>query len=405
MAASLLNGIALVIDDEINDKKSEISKMLSSLEKEGTFFIKTTNIPTDKARGNLSGISFIILDWDIKSEEQLMLPEGVLLAETIRISKIDENNKFIREMLTKYFVPIFIFSQQEKESIHIALQSDPNIAPTIDQRVFIESKSELKGEKIKSYLEKWLKNNKTVLTLKMFEEQLNQSKNNFLVEMGELATDWVRVVYQTLSKDYKEKGKPLQTELLNAEFNGFLLNSMLSRFEYADYSTIKFTRLKRSAVTSNDVQKIYESIKFYAYNTPVNTKQAYEGDLYQREGSMLSSELANEFFVNINAPCDLRSDKILLVKGILVDKLDKPKIGETKPTYDLHIFMGKTAIQFKFRNVRHQNRPSDLSQITIGSGNSAMIYKRIGRITHPYITAIRNEYAHFISRQGVPRHP
>ena len=114
-------------------------------------------------------------------------------------------------------------------------------------------------------------------------------------------------------------------------------------------------------------------------------------------------EFADEFFVNINAPCDLRSDQLLLVKGILIDKMDKPKIGETKSTFDLRIFMRKAAIQFKFRNVRYIKRPAtkDVSIIKIGSDS----YTRIGRITHPYITAIRSEYAHFISRQGIPRHP
>jgi len=152
-------------------------------------------------------------------------------------------------------------------------------------------------------------------------------------------------------------------------------------------------------IGESDINKIYESIKFYRYKTQMNKNQAYEGDLYQKKVGI--SGFADEFFININAPCDLRSDKILLIKGTLIDKLDKPKIGETKSTYDLCIFMGRLAIQFKFRNVRYLSRPKDLSNIKIGSD----VYVRIGRITHPYITAIRNEYAHFISRQGIPRHP
>ena len=175
MATSLLNGCALVIDDEINVTESSISKMIATLEAEGILFVKSKDLPTANARGNLSGISFIILDWDIKSEAQAALPDDVEIGGALRNTRTDENNTFIKAILKKYFVPIFIFTNQVIDTIvKPKLEVDTEIASALGRRVFIESKANLSGKKVKSYLERWLKGNKTVLTLKMFEESVKE---------------------------------------------------------------------------------------------------------------------------------------------------------------------------------------------------------------------------------------
>ena len=393
MGTSLLNGYALVIDDEINDANSSIAKMITTLEKEGTLFIKCGDLPAENTRNNLSGISFIVLDWDIKGEEQT-LPEGVQLGTVLENARTDENITFINDVLKKYFVPIFIFSQENKDSITATLQADTEIVQVLEKRIFVKNKSDLADDNVKTYLSEWLTKNKTVLALKMYEEQLNKSKNAFLVEVGDLDPNWTTIVYNTLKLDHVDKhGNTISQHLLNLDFRDFLTAALLGRMNHVKFEEAEFNSTN-PAISDDEICKIYESIKFYEYGEEIDNGQAYEGDIYQKyEGT----QLENEYLLNINAPCDIRKKKILLLQGVTVDNIDKKIVS----SYFLPSFAQKTAIQFKYDERYRVDKLDDLSRITIEGRN----YRRIGRIIHPYITAIRSEFAHFISRQGIPRHP
>jgi len=393
MNTSLLNGCALVIDDELSDAKSSISKMIATLEKEGTLFIKCEDLPAYNTRNNLSGISFIVLDWDIKNKAEVELPDNVRVGAALGNIKSEDNISFIKDMLKRYFLPIFIFSQQDKTSIIAKLEADTEIVQALEKRVFVENKRELTGARVKSYLEKWLKKNRTVFALKMFEEQLNQSKNTFLVEVGDLNSEWANLVYNTIKKDHVgDDEKPIPYSL-NSEFGEFLTNSLLGRMGYIDFDNVKFLS-RTQKVPKVDVDKIYESIKFYKYGIDVDNGQAYEGDIYQKyEGN----QPKNDYLININAPCDIRKKKILFVQGRAKEKFRASGVA----FYSLPSFAKKASIEFRYDDRYRIDKPDNLSEISIDGRN----YKRIGRIIHPYITAIRNEFAHFISRQGIPRHP
>jgi hypothetical protein len=199
-------------------------------------------------------------------------------------------------------------------------------------------------------------------------------------------------VYNTLRDDYKNESD--QAELLNVEFNEFLLNSFTSRLELVDFSSVEFPT-EFNNIYKDDIYSIYQSIKFYKYNLSTSKNRAYEGDLYQKANDDDNLE-SNNFYINISAPCELRH-KMLLIKGELVNDSTK-----SKSKFDLPIFMGKNAMRFSFREICYMDNQNDYSEIEINDDGT---YKRIGRITHPYITAIRGEYAHFISRQGYTRHP
>lgn len=398
MATSLLNGCALVIDDELIDTKSSVSKIVSTLESEGTLFIKLGDLPAENARGNLSGVSFIILDWDIKRKAQDTLPEGVLLGGALGDANANDNIAFIKDVLKAYFIPVFVFSQENIESINMRLRADAEIELALDRRVFVKAKSDLTGSKVKTYLNKWLKKNRTFFALKMFEEQLDKSKNSFLVEVGGFDSEWANCVYNIIKLDHMgDDGLPIQY-LLNAEFMELLTNSLLGRMNNIDFSEARFVQRPRK-IQKAHIDKIFESIKFYKYGNEIDNGQAFEGDLYQRHEN---GQPQNEYMVNINAPCDLRKEKILFLVG-----KTKTKYRENgKSFFQLPCFAGKPAIEFRFDDRHRISRTDNLSVLSVlENGQPSKSFKRIGRITVPYITAIRNEFAHFISRQGLPRHP
>lgn len=398
MATSLLNGCALVIDDEIFDTTRSVSKIVSILEAEGTFFIKRSEIPADNTLGNLSGISFIILDWDIRPRTQNPLPEGVQLSRTLIDTNLNHNISFIKDILRAYFIPIFIFSQENTESINTRLRADAEIEPSLDRRVFVKAKGDLTGAKVKTYLNNWLKKNRTFFALKMFEEQLDKSKNSFLVEVGGFDSEWANYVYNTIKLDHPEENESSIQYMLNAEFMELLTNSLLGRINNIEFSEVNFVKRPRN-IQKTHIDKIFESIKFYKYGDDIDNGQAFEGDLYQRYEN---GQPKNEYMININAPCDLRKSNMLFLMGKTKTKYRE----DGKSFFQLPCFAEKAAIEFRFDDSYRISKPHDLSVLTISeNGQSSKTFNRIGRITVPYITAIRNEFAHFISRQGLPRHP
>jgi len=400
-----MNGCALVVDDGIGKPNDKINNIIAALESTGTVFIKSNKIINKNAWDNLAGISFIILDWDIRGEEQTKIPKkardlGVDIAATLRITRSNDNIVFIKEMLSKYFVPIFIFTQQVIDTdVRPKLEADAKILSVLDKRVFIKHKNDLTGNKVKTFLEHWLKDNRTAFALKIFEEQLSLSKNAFLVEVGDLNSEWANLVYNTIKIDHIGDDKKPIKYLLNSEFREFLTNSFLGRMNYINFDDVKFvSKIRKDKLPKIDIDKIYESIKFYKYSTAVDNGQAHEGDIYQLKEN---GQFKNEYLININAPCDLRKEKILF----LIGKTKTKYRDDGKSFYSIPCFAQKASIEFRFDDRHRITKPQNLSVIEIFESQSSKNYERIGRITPPYITAIRSEFAHFISRQGIPRHP
>lgn len=113
---SFLSSTALVIDDEIIDENSTISKIVLELESQGTLFVKRREL-TDAVE-SFSNISFIILDWDLTKKEEIeSLPPGVSLGSTLLESKKEEIISFIKTVIKNYFIPVFIFSREDVEDI------------------------------------------------------------------------------------------------------------------------------------------------------------------------------------------------------------------------------------------------------------------------------------------------
>jgi hypothetical protein len=180
------------------------------------------------------------------------------------------------------------------------------------------------------------------------------------------------------------------------EFRDFLMSSFLGRMSYIDFNTVAFDANDLS-LSEDEKQRIYESIKFYKYGDDIDNGQAFEGDVYQLYQENMP---ANEYLVNINAPCDLRKDKLLFLIGQTIEKSKR-----RKSCYELPLFAGAPLIEFQFDERFRIKKPTDLSSFVYPEDCDDKTYIRLGRLTHPYITAIRSEFAHFIARQGIPRHP
>ena len=108
---SLFNGIGVIIDEEIGKKASGdgINKIYKYMLNKNIPLLAYTSIPDPKVIQNFRNLSFLVLDWNLHN-----LP-------IIPPALIDENIRFIEEINSLCFIPIFIFTNEDPYDIELTL--------------------------------------------------------------------------------------------------------------------------------------------------------------------------------------------------------------------------------------------------------------------------------------------
>jgi len=380
---SFLSSTALVIDDEIIDENSTISKIVLELESQGTLFVKRREL-TDAVE-SFSNISFIILDWDLTKKEEIeSLPPGVSLGSTLLESKKEEIISFIKTVIKNYFIPVFIFSREDVEDIKKSLLADEQLKIAIEKsKIFICNKNLLQNGQVIDSLNDWLNNSMAVYTFRVMDESIEKAKHRFFNEMFECDPNWPCHVYQTLKKD-----NPAD---INSDFQEFLMTSYVNTIESIQFDSQGFD--KEVSLGESEILKIYNKIKFFAYQQGWDIGP-HSGDIYVAENNN------EEYYINISASCDMRGNQYYFVKGN-TKNIEEDKIC----TYVVYKLLDKSAICFDLRKVKIFNRPSNINVLTTGDKSNKKIFNRIGRLLPPYINALQEKYAHFVTRSGVLRDP
>lgn len=381
---NFLSATALVIDDEIVDENSTISRIISKLEQQGTLFVKHRELL--ESIDSISNIAFIVLDWDLMKKEEIAdIPEGVSLGATLLEDQKNKIRDFIKEVIEKYFIPIFIFTQENIGSIKEYLESEAIIKEAISKnRVYLCSKSDLQNEQVIVSLNDWLNNSMTVYTYKIMEEAIETAKHRFFNEMYTCDVNWPCHVYQTLKKD-----EPAD---INSDFQEFLMTSYTSTIEPIEFNHDGFDK----SVELNEIEmlKIYSKIKFFAYRDDWKIGP-HTGDLYQADNGD-----GNEFYINVSASCDMRGSAYYFIRGKVIEESE-----DKVCLYIVHKIMDRQAICFDFRNVKLLKPQQNCNMLCLGDRKNPKNYKRVGRLLSPYIDALQDKFSHYIVRTGVLREP
>jgi hypothetical protein len=392
---------ALVVDNNIFSTEDGIYSIVKNLENAGQTFIKKENIPESKVWKEFPQFSYIILDWDLNDDIQLA-ELGVTVGQTISAATLVEQKKFIKYMIKNYFCPIFIFSRTNVDSIRNELLTDSTISEYMNkEQVVIRNKSDLTSAlRINKFFNNWITANRSSRVLKKFQSGLNSTVNEFFLKLNKLPSNWVDLVIHTIKNDHSsvtnadEKKHNIQFDLTN-----FLLNSLHSGFEPCDFDIPDIDAAPIN-ITEQQKQEIYSSIKFIPYKRGVPNK--HEGDVYQKLDATGKPSLC-EFYINITAPCDIRKRDSLLVRCVDNANCETGEDnGENYSSkYPINFFLEYRCVVINLNTFRVE-RLTNPDELQIDANNK---YKRIGRLTHPYITAVRQRFANFLTRQGVDRHP
>lgn len=387
---NLIVNNAAIIDDEIYKERTSAKSISDLLSEHGTTFIKERRLPNKEKWKNFLSMSYIILDWDLKDEEINDLPEGVQIGASLFKENKKNNIDFIAHIIDNSLVPIFIITQENTELIKQTLTQKPQINEALKKgNIIVEAKEDVKGEKIIEFLQNWINSNNNIKVLKRFEKNLSTTKNKMFVNMDSIEKNWIDVVKNTIDQDNSEDSK--------LELSQFITNMFLSRLPCINLDEINFNN--EEEISKENLIIIYSATKICAIDENANNAQ-HLGDIYMKKNENKT------FYINVTAECDARKDKMFLVlcEGKNKKKnvnLDKNTIIDIVSRFTIPMLLDKKLVVCELDKVERIDKPNNLNEIEIGENK----YTRVGRLTHPYTTALTQKLAQYFSRQGLPTHP
>ena len=388
----LFKGVAVVIDDKINDKESGdlILNIIEKLEKENIPLLKYNDIPDENIISDFNNVSFILLDWELFEK-----PEGRYFDEK---PFIDNVINFIKTLQQVTFVPIFIFSHLESDTIITKLSEEDLYNDRSSNYIFVKKKSDLISDedenKVFTEIENWLKQTPSIYVLKEWENQLNQAKNKLFWDFYNINHKWPSVLQKTFTDDGSD---------VNYELGNFIFKNIMARTEPIKFDE-DILKIEDNELSKEELRNVLEAERFIKNNSLPD--MPHTGDIYSYR---VEGEDIDRYYVNIRPECDIArksNPELYCLKGKIIDEDDiNPKeqrdneirfvngafIEKANKVYLPFVISGKI-LEFS------------LNDIKIKKWNSVKA-ERIGRILPPYITAIQQKYSFYLQRQGLPAIP
>ena len=399
--SSLVNGIAVIIDDKIGTGDDLIDNLIDQIESKNMPCLKLRELPVSESEfiAHLHGVSFVLLDWelfDTPVDEQ-----GIPLADTSDDSFEKANIEFLQTIHDKLFVPIFIFTHRDIEGVRDKL-IDAKLYRKGDKTnfIFIENKSELTDNRLFNRIGDWIKETPPVYVLKTWQHEYRVAQGRLFADFYKFNPSWVTV----LKKCFKDDSLPMpavSVEIMNLIKDNITARMRVNGLEEANLGT------DIDSFDREQIRDILEHSRFIK-NDKLPVDEVRCGDVFLQIEEKNGIE---RYFINIRPDCDCVPDrnvpnstidsvKLYLLEGSIFNKEKEKyskKHGGFSPltTQEIVFCMyNKKSLIFDFKNFSVE----EYGQIK----NTKL---RIGRLLPPLLTHICTRYAQYILRQGLPRIP
>ncbi len=394
----LFSGVAVVIDDEVNDSCSNISKIIAQIESAKIPVLKYTSLPESDIVSHFQNLSFLLLDWrlikdNVSNEE---LEEGVIIPDGLLEYDATENLAFIENLNQKCFCPVFLFTNEDTVSIETKLKEKGLVADNRPSNLFVQPKSDLQDNgMLFSKVSEWLKETPSIYVLKEWEKEYQNCKTKLFSELHSINPSWPTIMWKNFETDGANKSLEMG-ELISRN-----LHSRMTPFEFKNDILDK-----ESNVPRDELRKVLEGERFLR-SASLHGGDIGTGDLFKEEYQE-NGVTKVRYYLNIRAQCDLlRSSNIdnvelYCLKGRTVDEANinlegglsvvQGQFVEKINNSVVPFLDGGQIIEFLFRDIKPL-RWKNLKD------------KRIGRLLPPYINRIQQRYSLYMQRQGLPRIP
>jgi hypothetical protein len=395
----LFSGVAVVIDDEINDGDANISNILMQIKNQNIPVLPFTSLPSEDILSNFHNLSFLLLDWrlvkDEFSEKDLM--DGVRLPAVWSEDQANENIEFLNKLLDVCFCPVFIFSNEHQDLIIAKLESAGIYSNDKPNHIFVKSKSDLIGRtKLFKEVDTWVKKNPSIYVLKTWEKEYHQSNNQLFADFQKLSPMWPKIMWKTFGDDGANKSLELG-ELISRN-----LFTRMTPFKFSDDVLGK----RGNKIEDADIKRVLEGERFLKKEN-IHAEDISTGDLFKEEYEA-DNTTKYRYYLNIRAQCDL-------IRSSDINKIELYCLkGRVIPTNTINKKDGITFRSGQFlERINHAVIPfldngmiiEFLFRDLIIKKWEVLKNKRIGRLLPPYINKVQQRYSLYLQRQGLPRIP
>ena len=377
----LFKGVGVIIDNSFlntENKEDRIWKIKSYFEKKGFPLLIYSELPALEEMMRIRGVSFILLDWNLSD-----MPIGLPLPG----ATVNDNIIFIESIRKHCFAPIFIFTNEETDSVINILESKNLYKRDLNtNHIFVKNKSDLKsGRTLFSEIAKWINRTPSVYILKTWENAIAKGISDIFYDLYNISPSWPYVMCRNYYEDIGGENSEI-FELLNRN-----LEARCMPLNYDD----KIVSKKRTGVTKDELRKLLECERFI----PEQSLRDYPamGDVFKRN---------SKYFINIRPDCDIlrvENPTLYCIEGSVV-KEEKINVKNTRYEFKHGAFRERIdfavvpfidngkIIEFKFKDLK-QECWQEVRRM------------RVGRLLPPYITRLKLQYIAYLQRQAIPSIP
>ncbi len=396
----LFSGAAVIIDDHINEDDDLVRLIISEIETLGIPLVKYKSVPSSETINHFKNLSFIVLDWVFRPQEQESgdLIQGVKLSEQIKEHQHEEVIEFLHEIKKNCFCPVFIISNESTDDIERILIGAGLFDAQKPSQFLVKSKSDFRRENQETTdsvlfksAEEWLRRVPSMYVLKEWEFEYQKSKNLLFSSFQKLSPYWPCILWENFGEDGSNNSQEL------GELVG---RNIINRMESANLDN-SIMEASHPNVEKSELRDVLEGEKFLQENVGASFQT---GDVYKKE-----SDESVIYYINIRPQCDLlrnSNPKLYCLPGkILIQKESNGKIdgisfsqGEflEKNYHSIVPFIDKgKIIEFNFKEMEILT-PEKLEEDGV---------IKIGRLLPPYITKIQQRFALYTQRLGLPKIP
>ena len=395
-ANNLFDGIAVIIDDEINKKNANINKILDQIKTKNIPYLVYEEIPENIPFEHWRGISFVLLDWNLKKDiGSKDTVSGVKIPEEVNASNVENNIVFLNKLKDICFVPVFIFTNEEINSVILILKNKKLYEDDKPNYIFVKNKTELtEPKKLFEEIENWLESTPSMSVLKEWEKEYHKSKTKLFHDFYEISPIWPKILWKSFNDDGANPS--------------FELGQMISRNLYTRMAPFKFNLDIQSEDSKkedkDEVRKVFEGERFIKKDN-LHEDMIAAGDVFK---DIDSDRL---IYLNIRPDCDCIPDRngktcsdnpvyLYLIEG---DMLTGGQEGKKYCNQYGHFNESESnAIVFSMIDGKTYN--FIFKKFTMKEW-SEIKCNRIGRLLPPYITHIQQKFSLYLQRSGLPRIP